>query len=375
MKFKINRRWHHWNNDDERTREAVVGSEGGPVKQSAPRSTSDVTPSGRKFKRNFSSSKPNVMSDKIYDAGEELYNSNDIVNSKNLQQNQKPVYSRHNINKFISASNSASDKLYAEKGENKESQKLDSEVSSIHDFVEALDYSSHTNAFIGNKSDESIRFNYNEKASRSLGIEYYSSRNKRYGTLFANLIAKLAEDSSGVDIEGDEFWDEQLLTERTITRQNINKCKKDKTKERIVLMLDTSPSCRTVADFYGLIANIAEGYDDIEVYDVPNGRIVHKYSRRYRRFVPAWNLEDIVNRAQEWKYMKNRTVLIFSDSDCSGIVEKNIGINNAIVLCHQTRSDGYYLRDIETKLENKGGKIFYGVDSPDKLMEVVRKLK
>jgi len=375
MKFKINRRWHHWNNDDERTREAVVGSEGGPVKQSAPRSTSDVTPSGRKFKRNFSSSKPNVMSDKIYDAGEELYNSNDIVNSKNLQQNQKPVYSRHNINKFISASNSASDKLYAEKGENKESQKLDSEVSLIHDFVEALDYSSHTNAFIGNKSDESIRFNYNEKASRSLGIEYYSSRNKRYGTLFANLIAKLAEDSSGVDIEGDEFWDEQLLTERTITRQNINKCKKDKTKERIVLMLDTSPSCRTVADFYGLIANIAEGYDDIEVYDVPNGRIVHKYSRRYRRFVPAWNLEDIVNRAQEWKYMKNRTVLIFSDSDCSGIVEKNIGINNAIVLCHQTRSDGYYLRDIETKLENKGGKIFYGVDSPDKLMEVVRKLK
>jgi hypothetical protein len=375
MKFKINRRWHHWNNDDERTREAVVGSEGGPVKQSAPRSTSDVTPSGRKFKRNFSSSKPNVMSDKIYDAGEELYNSNDIVNSKNLQQNQKPVYSRHNINKFISASNSASDKLYAEKGENKESQKLDSEVSLIHDFVEALDYSSHTNAFIGNKSDESVRFNYNEKASRSLGIEYYSSRNKRYGTLFANLIAKLAEDSSGVDIEGDEFWDEQLLTERTITRQNINKCKKDKTKERIVLMLDTSPSCRTVADFYGLIANIAEGYDDIEVYDVPNGRIVHKYSRRYRRFVPAWNLEDIVNRAQEWKYMKNRTVLIFSDSDCSGIVEKNIGINNAIVLCHQTRSDGYYLRDIETKLENKGGKIFYGVDSPDKLMEVVRKLK
>jgi hypothetical protein len=375
MKFKINRRWHHWNNDDERTREAVVGSEGGPVKQSAPRSTSDVTPSGRKFKRNFSSSKPNVMSDKIYDAGEELYNSNDIVNSKNLQQNQKPVYSRHNINKFISASNSASDKLYAEKGENKESQKLDSEVSLIHDFVEALDYSSHTNAFIGNKSDESVRFNYNEKASRSLGIEYYSSRNKRYGTLFANLIAKLAEDSSGVDIEGDEFWDEQLLTERTITRHNINKCKKDKTKERIVLMLDTSPSCRTVADFYGLIANIAEGYDDIEVYDVPNGRIVHKYSRRYRRFVPAWNLEDIVNRAQEWKYMKNRTVLIFSDSDCSGIVEKNIGINNAIVLCHQTRSDGYYLRDIETKLENKGGKIFYGVDSPDKLMEVVRKLK
>ena len=265
--------------------------------------------------------------------------------------------------------------MYAEKGENKESQKLDSEVTSIHDFLEALDYSSHANAYISNKSDEKVRFKHNEKASRSLGIEYFDSRNKRYGTAFANLIAKLAEDSSGADIDGDEFWDEQLLTERTVTRHNINKCKKDKTKERIVLMLDTSPSCRKVADFYGLIANIAESYDDIEVYDVPNGRIVHKYSRRYKRFVPAWNLEDIVNKAQEWKYMKNRTVLIFSDSDCTSIVEKNIGVNNAIVLCHRYRNDGYTLRDIETKLENKGGRIFYGVNSPDKLMEVVRKLK
>ena len=140
-------------------------------------------------------------------------------------------------------------------------------------------------------------------------------------------------------------------------------------------MLDTSPSCRQVADFYGLIANIAEGYDDIEVYDVPNGRIMHKYSRRYKRFVPAWNIEDIINRAYEWKYMKNRTVLMFSDSDCTEIVEKNIGVNNAIVLCHKYRDDAYGLCDIETKLENKGGKIFYGVNSPDKLMEVVRKLK
>ena len=252
---------------------------------------------------------------------------------------------------------------------------LDKKASSIHNFLGALDYSSHANAYHSNKSDGKVKFKHNERATHSLGIQYFDSRNKRYGTAFANLIAKLAEDNSGADIDGDEFWDEQLLTERTITRQNINKCKKDKTKERIVLMLDTSPSCRQVADFYGLIANIAEGYDDIEVYDVPNGRIMHKYSRRYKRFVPAWNIEDIINRAYEWKYMKNRTVLMFSDSDCTEIVEKNIGVNNAIVLCHKYRNDAYGLCDIETKLENKGGKIFYGIDSPDKLMEVVRKLK
>ena len=134
MKFKINRRWRHWKNDDERTRKAVVGSERGPLQTMAPSSGGDITSSSKRFKRNFSSAKPNATSDKIYDAGKELYNNNNIVDAKNLNKNQKPVYSRHGINEFISASNRVSDKLYAEKGENKESQKLDSEVTSIDDF-------------------------------------------------------------------------------------------------------------------------------------------------------------------------------------------------------------------------------------------------
>jgi len=374
-KHKIDRNWRNWINDDASARRAVVGSEGESAEVAAPRSAYDVTPSRKGLKRSFSPAKANATSDKIYDAGKELYNNNNIVDAKNLKSNEKPVYSRRVVNDYLSDLNKESDKLYDEKGDNRKSRVLDKNASSIHNFLSALDYSSHANAYYSNKSNGKVKFQHNESAAQSLGVQYYDSRNKRYGTAFANLIAKLAEDNSGADIDGDEFWDEQLLTERTVTRHNINKCKKDKTKERIVLMLDTSPSCRRVADFYGLMANIAESYDDIEVYDVPNGRIVHKYSRRYKRFVPAWSLEDIINKAHEWKYMKNRTVLMFSDSDCTTTVEKNIGINNTIVLCHRDRSDGYSLCDIETKLENKGGKIFYGVNSPDKLLEVVRKLK
>ena len=374
MKFKINRRWRHWKNDDAYARRAVVGSEGEAVKLTAPRSTDFNVSSLKRLKGNLSPAKINATSDKIYDAGKELYNNNEIVNAKNLQQNQKPTYARHVVDKYLEGLHEGANELY-DKEEYDKADKLDKESNTVGDFLGALDYSSHTNAFHSSKSSGRNKFQRNERAARSLGVRYYKSRNKRYGTAFANLIAKLAEDNSGSDIDGDEYWDEQLLTERTITRHNINKCKKDKTKERIVLMLDTSPSCRQMANFYGLIANIAESYDDIEVYDVPNGRIVHKYSRRYKRFVPAWNLEDIINGAHEWKYMKNRTVLMFSDSDCTRTVKKNIGINNAIVLCHQNRSDGYSLCDIETELENKGGKIFYGVNSPDKLMEVVRKLK
>ena len=374
MKFKIKRRWRHWKNDDAHARRAVVGSEGESVAIAAPHSDSIDISSSRMKKRGNTPANLNATSDKIYDAGKELYNNNEIVDAKNLQQNQKPTYARRVVDKYLEGLHEGANELY-DKEEYDKADKLDKESNTVGDFLGALDYSSHTNAFHSSKSSGRNKFQRNERAARSLGVRYYKSRNKRYGTAFANLIAKLAEDNSGSDVDGDEFWDEQLLTERTVTRYNINKCKKDKIKERIVLMLDTSPSCRQVADFYGLIANIAESYDDIEVYDVPNGRIVHKYSRRYKRFVPAWNLEDITNGAHEWKYMKNRTVLMFSDSDCTGVVERNIGINNAIVLCHQPKSDGYSLCKIEAKLENKGGKIFYGVNSPDKLIEVVRKLK
>ena len=69
MKFKINRRWRHWNNDDANARRAVVGSEGEPVTTAAPRSANDITPSSKGLKRSFSSAKPNATSDKIYDAG------------------------------------------------------------------------------------------------------------------------------------------------------------------------------------------------------------------------------------------------------------------------------------------------------------------
>tara|TARA_R100000687_G_scaffold53248_1_gene42290 strand:- start:506 stop:1630 length:1125 start_codon:yes stop_codon:yes gene_type:complete len=374
MKYKINRSWRRWKNDDTRSPRAVVGSEGGPVRYTASQATNVASSSVKKVKRNFAPAKLNATSDKIYDAGKELYNNNEIVNAKNLQQNQKPIYTRYVVDDYLDGLHKKADKLYDDK-EFKKAEALDKEARVVDNFLSALDYSSHTSAFHSSKPDGKTKFQRNERAAHSLGVQYFKSRNKRYGTAFANLIAKLAEDNSGNDVDGDEFWDEQLLAERTVTRHSINKCKKDKTKERIVLMLDTSPSCRQVANFYGLMANIAEGYDDIEVYDVPNGRIVHKYSRRYKRFVPAWNLEDIINGAHEWKYMKNRTVLIFSDSDCTNTVEKNIGINNAIILCHCDETDAYSLRDIKTKLENKGGKIFYGVDSPDKLMEVVRKLK
>ena len=49
-------------------------------------------------------------------------------------------------------------------------------------------------------------------------------------------------------------------------------------------MLDTSPSCKRVASFYGLIAQLAAKYDDIEMYDAPNGYAHSIYDKRIKKF-------------------------------------------------------------------------------------------
>ena len=93
MKFKINRRWRRWKNYDANARRAVVGGEGESVVIADPHSSNnDIISSNKRAKRSFSSAKLNATSDKIYDAGKELYNNNDIVDAKNLKSNEKPTY-------------------------------------------------------------------------------------------------------------------------------------------------------------------------------------------------------------------------------------------------------------------------------------------
>ena len=382
MKLKINRDWRKWSdeNNDTHAPRVVVGSEEGSGGSQTSRSIKNNIPSKLKIKK-VPTAKLNNKSNKMYDAGKELYANNKLVSktSKAHVYNTQSLYDRvENINQTIKEN---IDDLTGD-----ERKQLDKRINDIYDFESQLHYSRYNDierddsGKINNKKlDTNQNFKHNEHNAPSLGIDYYKSRNRRYGTDFANLIGKLAEDNSGVDVEGDDFWDERLLTERVVTKYSVNKCKKDRTKERIVLMLDTSPSCKRVASFYGLIAQLAAKYDDIELYDAPNGRIVHKYCRRTKDFIPIWNEEDIYNRAYEWKYLKNRTVLLFSDSDCIPVIRKNMGVNTMIVMAHDENNDMAYrserLKALGKKLENNGGKLYHNINSPDKLVEVIKKLK
>ena len=386
MSLKINRDWRQWKNEnnDKRAPRVVVGSEeGSGVSQTSRLSDEDIQKKNFKIKR-VPNSKLNSKSNKIYDAGKELYVNNKLVYKKGKTQKYDGV-------EIYNAETNLSKRLndaYKEK-RNKDTdeqeriqQQIDAmnqRIENLYDFESQLGmsiYSDEESDNEENKQSGNQTFKHNEHSAESLGITYFKSRNRRYGTEFANLIAKLAEDNTGADIQGDEFWDEHLLAERVVTRQSINKCKKDRIKERIILMLDTSPSCKSVASFYGLIAQLAAKYDDIEIYDAPNGRIVHKYCKRTKDFVPIWNSDDIENRAYDWKYLKNRTVLIFSDTDCLSILEKNLNTNNIIFMCrHNIDERKYQMRDMDKKLKDFGNTVYYNVKTPDKLVEVIKKLK
>jgi len=386
MSLKINRDWRQWKNEnnDKRAPRVVVGSEeGSGVSQTSRLSDEDIQKKNFKIKR-VPNSKLNSKSNKIYDAGKELYVNNKLVYKKGKTQKYDGV-------EIYNAETNLSKRLndaYKEK-RNKDTdeqeriqQQIDAmnqRIENLYDFESQLGMSIYSDEESDNKENKQSgnqTFKHNEHSAESLGITYFKSRNRRYGTEFANLIAKLAEDNTGADIQGDEFWDEHLLAERVVTRQSINKCKKDRIKERIILMLDTSPSCKSVASFYGLIAQLAAKYDDIEIYDAPNGRIVHKYCKRTKDFVPIWNSDDIENRAYDWKYLKNRTVLLFSDTDCLPILEKNLNTNNIIFMCrHEVDERRYSMRDMDKKLKDFGNTVYYNVKTPDKLVEVIKKLK
>ena len=386
MSLKINRDWRQWKNEnnDKRAPRVVVGSEeGSGVSQTSRLNDEDIQKKNFKIKR-VPNSKLNSKSNKIYDAGKELYVNNKLVYKKGKTQKYDGV-------EIYNAETNLSKRLndaYKEK-RNKDTdeqeriqQQIDAmnqRIENLYDFESQLGmsiYSDEESDNEENKQSGNQTFKHNEHSAESLGITYFKSRNRRYGTEFANLIAKLAEDNTGADIQGDEFWDEHLLAERVVTRQSINKCKKDRIKERIILMLDTSPSCKSVASFYGLIAQLAAKYDDIEIYDAPNGRIVHKYCKRTKDFVPIWNSDDIENRAYDWKYLKNRTVLLFSDTDCLPILEKNLNTNNIIFMCrHEVDERRYSMRDMDKKLKDFGNTVYYNVKTPDKLVEVIKKLK
>ena len=125
-------------------------------------------------------------------------------------------------------------------------------------------------------------------------------------TRFARMVSKLAEDNADMPAEGDDEWDMNALLRRRFTGRLPNQCRMTREKRRVVVVLDTSPSCAHQARLFGSVARIAEELGDCEMFDAPN------FTLNARLEKGRW--VELEPEERQWAF-RNRVVLAFGDFD------------------------------------------------------------
>ena len=344
---KIKRNWRDWENNH--ASDAVSPSGSG---------TNSAVNKRKSCSSGASAIKP--MSKIPARAGNKAFKSN---KSKNIISNEKfnSVQSskKRNLNRCVIDDDILFDAI-------KGADLSRSDRAKFGDYLSAKNYSRADDM---SKTIKSGQFDVNLDEAESLGLAYSKNRFSRLATSFARIIYKFGEDKFGADIEGDDFWCERMITERVVSRKNINHCKKSLQKDRIIIMLDSSPSCCEQSEFYSMIASIAAKFGDIEMYDAPNGRIVKAFSPRDKDFYFIFNEDDIINNAHKWSYLNNRNIILFTDDDSETIVRRNADRNNIILLTNSHTSPCAYM-EVSSKIKH-----FKNVDTPADLINVAKKLK
>lgn len=212
----------------------------------------------------------------------------------------------------------------------------------------------------------------NLKPARSNGLDLKSLKNRRLGVELSRIISKIAEDYSGANTEGDDFWDGNRLATRKISKESILKCKMSKEKQNVIIMLDSSPSCDQQARFYSVIAAEASKFGDVELYDAPNARIVHKYNTKTGSFEKFLTKQDVMNNVHEWSLINNRTIIFFGDNDGVHILGNNS--NNNKIYYISTEAE-YRVRKYLPKHLYKNVMVLPNVRTIKDFMKVCKKLR
>ena len=171
-------------------------------------------------------------------------------------------------------------------------------------------------------------------------VSLNGNRIKRLGNAVSIMISKFAEDQCGTDIfPGNEFWDEDALLNRVMTKVPIHICRKDRELEKVILILDTSPSCSEQAMMYANIARAVIGHGLVEMYDAPNAYITRKFCPVKKKFVEFMDAETILEqKIARWKHFHNRHIIFFGDTDGWRIVRESME-NNTIHWFMNIRGD------------------------------------
>lgn len=176
-------------------------------------------------------------------------------------------------------------------------------------------------------ADETEKFELNRESSDPDFIIKYVKK-QRLMNAISTVFAKIAEDLTGEPVPGEDEWYMEDLLYRSCTHKPINKCKVDYEKERLVLVLDNSPSCRRQSTFFSSVATAALRLNDVDVYASPNASMTAMMNPKTGLYEDL-PLEDTCGYIQQqighrnslewvlghWARWRERVVVFFGDAD------------------------------------------------------------
>jgi|TARA_R100000501_G_C2630896_1_gene126609 hypothetical protein len=176
----------------------------------------------------------------------------------------------------------------------------------------------------------------NEEEVEAVFNPYEKTKNRRLASNLATIISKIAEDRIGEPVIGEDEWDMSELMMRSVTKRNIYRCKHSRDRERIVLILDASPSCSDLSSFYGEIGFLSSKLGCLEIFVAPNAVLTHKLDVKTGEYFTlfknngSYDIEAIeCGAAYMHNYFSNRVILYFGDLDGVDLIMK-ASMNNEL---------------------------------------------
>ena len=212
-------------------------------------------------------------------------------------------------------------------------------------------------------------------------FEYETLRNRKLSSMLSLLFSKVAEERMGDKVEGTDKWDVNKIMFRKVSKKLITNCKYSREKQRLVLLLDSSPSCRSMSDLYSQISTESARFDDLDIYDAPNGYPHSIYDPRRKKYRKL--NEEELNATLMWNGFNGRTVIYFGDDDASYIMGKAFKHCEVhwFYQCYGRREISERIESIIERSTNRRRKewkdklTIYRCNNADELIQAVRNMR
>ena len=233
------------------------------------------------------------------------------------------------------------------------------------------------NRYNSKRHFRSNNWKLNPERERS-AFSYETLRNRKLSSTLALLFSKIAEERMGDKVIGEDKWDIEDIMFRRISKKLVTNCKYSREKQRLVLMLDSSPSCIDMANTYSEIATEAAMFDDLEIYDAPNGYAHSMYdvSRKEFRILT----DEELDATYHWNCFEDRTIIYFGDQDATRSIKRAYKYNEIHwfyqAYGYGSRTYTRQLNDTEGLRKQWKDKVnIYMCNDTDQLIKSVRRMK